>query len=124
MTCVEGAGGWTGVAGDCHCGKPERGWVAAEGEGETQTPPHRCRQCSIEHCEQAAIARRCEFGVCVREAEVELTWPRPDEDGELAVKVCSIHVSPVLGWGVADPIEYRIRYLLERSDRDVDDRAA
>lgn len=110
---VEGTAcaGWDRASDECHCGREGRGWVGAEGD----VPPHRCRQCGPEHCELAAIARRCEFGVCGREAEVELTWPRLEEDGDLSVKVCGIHVSPVLGWGVADPVEYRIRYLHDRA---------
>lgn len=115
---VEGAG-WASISGECWCGKRERGWVEAEGAGDDLTPPHRCRQCSAEHCEHAAIARRCEFGICVREAEIELVLGE-----ELTVKVCGLHVSPVLGWGVAEPVEPRIRYLVDRVADAADDRAA
>lgn len=88
---------------ECWCGEPARGQVGPEGD---LVDPHQCGQCSPEHCEHAAIARRCEFGICVREAELELVLAE-----DLVVKVCGLHVSPVLGWGVAEPIEPRIRYL-------------
>lgn len=99
-----GRGERSGWPRECWCGAPARGLVGPE----IDVPdPHQCGQCGPEHCEHAAIARRCEFGICVREAELELTL---SEDLD-PVKVCGLHVSPVLGWGVPEPVEPRIRYL-------------
>lgn len=90
----------------CWCGEPARGIVGPEAGGLPDQ--HRCGQCSPEHCEHAAIARRCQFGICAREAELELTLSETLDP----VRVCGLHVSPVLGWGVPEPIEPRIRYLM------------
>jgi hypothetical protein len=97
-----------GPVGTCWCGEPGRGLVGPEGDVPEQ---HRCGQCSIEHCEHQAIARRCQFGICVREAELELTLSETLDP----VRVCGLHVAPVLGWGVPEPIEPRIRYLAGES---------
>lgn len=102
VTPPPGAGAAT-VGETCWCGREPRGWVAAEGD----IPMHRCRDCSAEHCEQAAIEHMCQFGLCRREAEVELTVSASIEP----LKVCGLHVAPVLGWGVPEAIEPRIRYL-------------
>ncbi|GAA1790099.1 hypothetical protein GCM10009795_039750 [Nocardioides hankookensis] len=60
-----------------------------------------------------AVPRQCEFGLCTRGVELELIFREaPDL---LAVRVCGLHVSPVLGWGIADPIIPRIRYLDDRT---------
>lgn len=55
---------------------------------------------------------RCHFGICTREAELELTLSETLDP----VLVCSLHVTPVIGWGVPEPIEPRIRYLRSRPE--------
>lgn len=95
------------MSGECWCGAAARGPV---GDGEVQA--HDCRECSDEHCILVANARRCEFGLCTREAELELTLAETMKP----VQVCGLHVAPVLGWGVPEPLEPpRIRYLVQQS---------
>lgn len=62
--------------------------------------------------DRAPHALRCHFGICTREAELELTLA----DDVAPVLVCSIHVAPVLGWGVPEPLEPRLRYLPVRPE--------
>lgn len=51
---------------------------------------------------------RCEFGICRREAEVEITTRSKHV---ASVRVCSIHIAPVLGWGVPELVDGIVRYL-------------
>lgn len=56
---------------------------------------------------------RCQFGLCDREAELEV---RVKADVE-PVLVCGLHVTPLLAWGVAEPAEDPvIRYLANRPE--------
>lgn len=98
---------------ECWCDEPARGQVAAD----AVAPAHDCRECSAEHCNLVVTLRRCEFGICTREAEIELTLSESLDP----VKVCGLHVAPVLGWGVPEPIAPAVRYL---SQRTLPDRAA
>jgi hypothetical protein len=43
----------------------------------------------------------CQFGICRRPAEVEITV-RADVD---ALLVCGLHITPILTWGLAEPHE-------------------
>lgn len=93
---------------ECWCGGEARGPVGDEGE----VPGHECRECSPGHCNLAMMLARCEFGVCTREAELELVL----SETLTPVKVCGLHVAPVLGWGVPQPIEPPVvRYLTQGS---------
>lgn len=54
----------------------------------------------------------CEFGLCARPAEFEVDVPstaRPDSED--TIRVCGLHVTPVVTWGVAEPDSTRVRYL-------------
>lgn len=42
----------------------------------------------------------CQFALCSREAELEVVVGA----GVEPVLVCGLHVTPVLTWGVADPV--------------------
>lgn len=56
---------------------------------------------------------RCQFGICTREAEMEISIG-PDV---VPVLVCGLHVTPVLMWGVAEPpADPEIRYLRTRPE--------
>lgn len=56
---------------------------------------------------------RCHFGICRREAELEVTISEAIDP----VMVCSLHLSPILGWGVPEPVEWpTIRYLPVRPE--------
>lgn len=46
----------------------------------------------------ADLARRCEFALCRSAAEVEIITEAPGDP----LRVCRLHVTPVLTWGVAD----------------------
>lgn len=92
-----------GRRAECWCGRRARGDVKAE----AGVLGHRCGQCGPEHCQHAEWARRCEFRICPREAELELVL----SDTVEPVRVCGLHVSAVLGWGVPEPTEPRVRYL-------------
>jgi hypothetical protein len=49
----------------------------------------------------------CEFGLCRREAKLELVLSHTAR-----VQVCGMHVEVVLGWGVPEPLEpLAVRYL-------------
>lgn len=52
---------------------------------------------------------RCEFGLCRRDAELEVAL----DAGVEPLLLCGLHVTPVLSWGVPNPLaEPRIRALL------------
>lgn len=56
---------------------------------------------------------QCEFGMCRREAELELLLSAALDP----VQVCGLHVSPVLSWGIPHPHEpEQIRYLWNRPE--------
>lgn len=56
--------------------------------------------------------RRCQFGICAREAEMEISV-RPDV---VPVLVCGLHVTPVLTWGVAEPATDPVLRILYRPE--------
>lgn len=56
-------------------------------------------------------ARGCEFGLCTREAELELLFPSLHQ-----VRVCALHLTPVISWGIAAPAEPLILYLANRPE--------
>ena len=89
--------------GACWCGKPSRGWCAAEAD----VPVHNCLECSADHCRLEVLAHGCEFGLCTRRAEIELTLSTTVDP----VRVCGLHVAAVLGWGVPDPVVPTVKYL-------------
>lgn len=55
--------------------------------------------------------RGCQFGLCPREAELEVTLG----ENIAPLLVCGLHVTPVLTWGVPDQVaEPVIRVLTQR----------
>ena len=51
----------------------------------------------------------CEFGLCRRPAEIEVVLGEGRGD---PLRVCGLHVAPVVSWGVPEPAEALVlRYL-------------
>lgn len=59
-----------------------------------------------------SLAQGCEFGLCQREAELLVT-PSPIVE---ALKVCGLHVTPVLSWGVIPDANPVIEFLRPRPE--------
>ncbi len=59
----------------------------------------------------------CEFVLCSRPAEFEVDVPATERPAVPAaapqgtIRVCSLHVTPAVTWGVPNPAALQVRYL-------------